>query len=255
MQLAGVERVRRRQQPASEDDRFLIMFGKPARLMSCECERSSETTLSQAFYLISGDGLRQRIAADDNRLQSWLAAGATDVELVDTTILDSTNAPTAIRGIESRCRTSTRRRISCSRSTRSGLGRLEREGVPFSKVTTTGMPRQTHTEPHRNTERHGTHRTSPAALTRRAALRIGGSGLLGLHAATLVACQRALPTIARGPNRSSFLFQWGGPSHLDTFDMKPDAPDGVQKSLPGHVLQRPRDQRLRTPAAHVANHA
>ena len=25
-----------------------------------------------------------------------------------------------------------------------------------------------------------------------------------------------------------FLFQWGGPSHLDTFDMKPDAPDTVR---------------------------
>ncbi|MCB1079604.1 MAG: DUF1501 domain-containing protein, partial [Verrucomicrobiae bacterium] len=37
-----------------------------------------------------------------------------------------------------------------------------------------------------------------------------------------------------------FLFQWGGPSHIDTFDMKPDAPDdyrsphqGIPTSLPG----------------------
>src|SRR5205807_2942262 len=25
-----------------------------------------------------------------------------------------------------------------------------------------------------------------------------------------------------------FLFQWGGPSHLETFDMKPDAPSGIR---------------------------
>lgn len=25
-----------------------------------------------------------------------------------------------------------------------------------------------------------------------------------------------------------FLFQWGGPSHLETFDMKPDAPEGIR---------------------------
>ena len=25
-----------------------------------------------------------------------------------------------------------------------------------------------------------------------------------------------------------FLHQWGGPAHLDTFDLKPDAPDGIR---------------------------
>src|SRR5687768_4287545 len=25
-----------------------------------------------------------------------------------------------------------------------------------------------------------------------------------------------------------FLFQWGGPSHIDMFDMKPDAPEGIR---------------------------
>lgn len=25
-----------------------------------------------------------------------------------------------------------------------------------------------------------------------------------------------------------FLFQWGGPSHIDMFDMKPDAPAGIR---------------------------
>lgn len=63
---------------------------------------------------------------------------------------------------------------------------------------------------------------------RRSLLRAGGAGMLGL----------SLPKILRGEERTSaiksraksviFLFQWGGPSQLDTFDMKPDAPDTVR---------------------------
>ena len=36
----------------------------------------------------------------------------------------------------------------------------------------------------------------------------------------------------RGPKPKAkhiiFLHQFGGPSHIDTFDMKPDAPDGIR---------------------------
>ncbi|MEE2934909.1 MAG: DUF1501 domain-containing protein [Planctomycetota bacterium] len=63
---------------------------------------------------------------------------------------------------------------------------------------------------------------------RRSLLRAGGAGMLGL----------SLPKILRGEERTRaiksraksviFLFQWGGPSQLDTFDMKPDAPDTVR---------------------------
>ena len=63
---------------------------------------------------------------------------------------------------------------------------------------------------------------------RRSLLRAGGAGMLGL----------SLPKILRGEERTRaiksraksviFLFQWGGPSQLDTFDMKPNAPDTVR---------------------------
>jgi hypothetical protein len=67
-------------------------------------------------------------------------------------------------------------------------------------------------------------------LTRRAALRVGGLGLLGL---TLPGLARAADaaTAAKAVARAKsviFLFQWGGPSHLETFDMKPDAPEGIR---------------------------
>ncbi len=65
-------------------------------------------------------------------------------------------------------------------------------------------------------------------LNRRAALKIGGAGLLGL---TLPHFLRAAERPAAWPARAKsvvFLYQFGGPSHVDTFDMKPEAPDGVR---------------------------
>jgi len=64
-------------------------------------------------------------------------------------------------------------------------------------------------------------------LTRRRALSIGGLGLLGLTLPRLI---RATESSSRpGPAKSViFLYQFGGPSHLDTFDPKPQAPTGVR---------------------------
>ena len=67
-QLPGVRRVRARDASLTADDRFLRTFGKPERLLACECERSNETTLSQAFNLIGGAALHQRLEDPQNRL-------------------------------------------------------------------------------------------------------------------------------------------------------------------------------------------
>ena len=70
--------------------------------------------------------------------------------------------------------------------------------------------------------------TTHARLTRRRALSIGGRGLLGLSILDLLAQRpRASATAARARS-VIFLYQFGGPSHLDTFDLKPDAPDGIR---------------------------
>jgi hypothetical protein len=69
-----------------------------------------------------------------------------------------------------------------------------------------------------------------AALGRRHLLTAGGAGLLGL---TLPRVLGATP-VADLPVRAKrviFLFQWGGPSHLDTFDMKPEAPREIRGPL------------------------
>ena len=67
-----------------------------------------------------------------------------------------------------------------------------------------------------------------STLSRRHALKVGGLGLLGLSMPGIL---RALEEPQRIKPRAKsviFLFQWGGPSHVDMFDMKPDAPEGIR---------------------------
>lgn len=78
-------------------------------------------------------------------------------------------------------------------------------------------------------------------LTRRALLEIGGLGLLGSQLAPLANAQPTTQGRRRARAKSViFLHQYGGPSHLDTFDMKPGTPPEfrgiyrpIQTSAPG----------------------
>src|ERR1051325_4376156 len=62
---------------------------------------------------------------------------------------------------------------------------------------------------------------------RRTLLKVGALGLAGLSLPNLL---RADERPGRRPRARSIIFlnQFGGPSHIDTFDMKPDAPDGIR---------------------------
>lgn len=72
----------------------------------------------------------------------------------------------------------------------------------------------------------------PAAfLTRRQLLQLGGAGTLGLNLGGLWQAQAASgePAPASRPIRACILiFYYGGPSQLDTFDLKPNAPAEVR---------------------------
>jgi hypothetical protein len=74
-----------------------------------------------------------------------------------------------------------------------------------------------------------------ARMGRREILQAGCLGTLGLGLNLLAAGRtRAAPRLAAGPagfgraKSCIFLFMWGGPSQLDTFDPKPDAPAEVR---------------------------
>src|SRR5262245_59852228 len=77
-----------------------------------------------------------------------------------------------------------------------------------------------------------------ASLSRRQMLKVGGLGLLGLTLPQLLRAE----ALKKGPKAKAksviFLFQWGGPSHLDMFDMKPNAPEqirGPHKAIPSNA--------------------
>lgn len=82
-QIRGVQRVRTRDKQAASADRFLKTFGKPERLLACECERSNETTLKQAFTLIGDQGLSNLLARDNNRLDRWSDSASSAENIVD----------------------------------------------------------------------------------------------------------------------------------------------------------------------------
>jgi hypothetical protein len=62
---------------------FLKTFGKPERLLTCECERSEATTLAQAFQMINGPTVRRKLDANDNRIARLLTAGTDDRSILD----------------------------------------------------------------------------------------------------------------------------------------------------------------------------
>lgn len=68
---------------AARDVPFLTTFGKPERLLTCECERSETTTLAQAFQMINGPTVRGKLDASDNRIARLLNSGASDGAILE----------------------------------------------------------------------------------------------------------------------------------------------------------------------------
>jgi len=67
-------------------------------------------------------------------------------------------------------------------------------------------------------------------LSRRHLLKVGGLGLLGLTLPKLLQAESKLPRTKLKARAKSviFLYQFGGPSHIDMFDMKPGAPEAFR---------------------------
>ena len=71
------------------------------------------------------------------------------------------------------------------------------------------------------------------SFSRRHLLKVGGLGLLGLTMPRVLQAE-ALKQAAKARAKSViFLFQFGGPSHVDMFDRKPEAPEGIRGPLKG----------------------
>jgi Protein of unknown function (DUF1549)/Protein of unknown function (DUF1553) len=69
--------------------RFLRTFGKPERLLSCDCERSDATTLAQALQMTTGDIINKAVANPDNRVGKLLAAKKSNADIIEELFLAS----------------------------------------------------------------------------------------------------------------------------------------------------------------------
>src|SRR5262245_83938 len=64
--------------------------------------------------------------------------------------------------------------------------------------------------------------------TRRELLQAGGAGLLGLSLPRLLAAEELQRPVKPRAKSVIFLFLFGGPSQLETFDLKPNAPADIR---------------------------
>src|SRR5947209_6083564 len=73
-------------------------------------------------------------------------------------------------------------------------------------------------------------------VSRRELLRVGGAGLLGVSLSNLLALEARGQSAPKGKKPAGFgsaknfifIFLQGGPSHIDIWDPKPDAPDNIR---------------------------
>jgi hypothetical protein len=62
---------------------FLKTFGRPDRLLTCECERTDQPSMTQVLHIVNGDTLNEKLAAKDNGISQLLKAKTPDGEVVD----------------------------------------------------------------------------------------------------------------------------------------------------------------------------
>jgi hypothetical protein len=78
---------------AGDAERFMRTFGKPERLLTCECERSDDAGMMQAFQLMTGDVVNGLLKQPDNRIGQRLAAKADAKEVLADLYLATLTRP------------------------------------------------------------------------------------------------------------------------------------------------------------------
>ena len=69
--------------------RFLNTFGRPERVITCECERSDEPSMVQVLHIVNGNTLNDKLQSKTNRIGRWLASGMPDYRIVESIYLAS----------------------------------------------------------------------------------------------------------------------------------------------------------------------
>ncbi len=74
-------------------DDFLSLFGRPKRQSACECERTSNLTLSHAMSLINGATIGEAVSAPENRIRKLVDGEADDKKIVEELYYAILNRP------------------------------------------------------------------------------------------------------------------------------------------------------------------
>lgn len=72
---------------------FLETFGRNSREITCECERSSETSMVQVLHLANGDTINEKLRAKEGAVERLLTSGKSDTEIVDELYLAALSRP------------------------------------------------------------------------------------------------------------------------------------------------------------------
>ena len=62
---------------------FLDSFGRPARQITCECERAQEPSMAQALLFINSDTVNKKVTADGGLADTLVKSGRTDAQVLD----------------------------------------------------------------------------------------------------------------------------------------------------------------------------
>jgi hypothetical protein len=68
---------------------FLQTFGRPDRIITCECERSDDPSMTQVLHLFNGDTINQKLQAKDNRLDALLKSNVDDATIIDDLFIEA----------------------------------------------------------------------------------------------------------------------------------------------------------------------
>lgn len=69
------------------DSYFLRTFGRPERIITCECERVAEPSMVQVLHMSNGDAINRKLAAAQNHITKLLEGGMSDAAIVEELFL------------------------------------------------------------------------------------------------------------------------------------------------------------------------
>jgi len=72
---------------------FLVAFGKPRRMITCECERVPDPNLAQSLHVLNGDTVSSKVASPQGRIAKLISAKKSSAEIVTQLYLATLSRP------------------------------------------------------------------------------------------------------------------------------------------------------------------